>query len=39
MIQIHPTAIVEEGAVIADGCVIGPIAASERMWCWELVTI
>ncbi|GAB1366163.1 acyl-ACP--UDP-N-acetylglucosamine O-acyltransferase [Candidatus Cloacimonadaceae bacterium] len=24
MIQIHPTAIVEEGAVIADGCVIGP---------------
>ncbi len=24
MIQIHPTAIVEEGTVIADGCVIGP---------------
>ncbi len=23
MIQIHPTAIVEEGAVIAEGCVVG----------------
>ncbi len=24
MIQIHPTAIIEEGAVIAEGCIIGP---------------